>query len=272
MDKLGESLNIGASGGDGKAGPAGAPAHLKYGFAALWLIIKHSFCGGPDRREENNPQTSSCHGWVGQNFMSKKAERLGSLRSGNMLIPLEKKNGAPPKAGMLSPTPCQHAEMPSELGRVSGKAPSDLHHRDFQKIKTINSGESWAPGHRVCSKTWFAASSSLHVTSATTQSNPHHNPSAVDAALVAHEKRSLPQPSIPLCLSFPPNPHFQAGKQQEPSPRRLPLPHSPRSLRVNRAPPMHSQNATSQKPAHQKPQRSGFVQWGIPHSLPRGKK
>lgn len=120
---------------------------------------------------------------------------------------LKKKMGHLRRRGCCHPPPRQHAGLPSELGRV----------RDFQKIKRINKSESWAAGHRVCLKTCFAASSSLHVMSATTWTNPHHNPSAVDAALIAPEKRSLPHrdhPSIPLCSSCPQIHIFKLGSSR----------------------------------------------------------
>lgn len=45
----------------------------------------------------------------------------------------KKTDGAPPKAGMLSPTPQQHAGLASKPAEVSGKAPSDLNAWDLKK-------------------------------------------------------------------------------------------------------------------------------------------
>lgn len=54
--------------------------------------------GGPWQAGEA-PQTLSCRRWVGQDITSRKAEKLASLRSGNMLVTLKKKDGAPPNRG-----------------------------------------------------------------------------------------------------------------------------------------------------------------------------
>jgi len=91
MDKSGEmqkaTLNVSASGGAGRAGSL----EVWFLCPALLLIIKHSFHGSPGRQEEKPPRTLSCSGRVGQDVMARKAEKLVSLRSGNMLVLPQKK-------------------------------------------------------------------------------------------------------------------------------------------------------------------------------------
>lgn len=114
MDKFGEILkatvDIGVSGGAGLG--------FKIRDCSLALIITHSFCGS---RQEKAPQTLSCRmSWHGD----LKRQRFSPLA---MCSSCSKKNdGAPPQAGMLSPTPQQHAGLASKPAEVSGKAPSDL--------------------------------------------------------------------------------------------------------------------------------------------------
>lgn len=61
---------------------------------ALWLIIKHSFWGGPRQERGENPKPRLAGGGSGRALRQGK---VVSRRFGNTLVPLEKKkDGAPP--------------------------------------------------------------------------------------------------------------------------------------------------------------------------------
>lgn len=122
MDKFGEILkatvDIGASGGAGLG--------FKIQDCSPGLIITHSFCGSRQVKAPPN--------LVLQDVMAWRPEKMEIFSSGHVLILLQKKPMEPlQKAGMLSPTPQQHAGLASKPAEVSGKAPSDLNAWDLKK-------------------------------------------------------------------------------------------------------------------------------------------
>lgn len=173
---------------------------------------------------------------------------------------------------MLSPTPHQHAGLASKLAEVTGKAPCDLNAWDLKKI----SAESWAPGHWVCWKNPnFAGKHRVlqqqHHTAATTQSS--HSPSVGGHPKNGSGKSLCPTRLIHSSLStggsssFSPNPCFQAETPQELSSARLLLEWEQ---------PKWSRGALLKHPlpkssCWKSPEQPGFVEWGIPHSLPGGR-
>lgn len=112
------------------------------------VVLSNTIFVGALAGERRKPQTSSRRGWVAQDVTSRKA---GPPQVWQHARPAQKKK----KKGWSTSKPrgCCHlppsldAGLASQLGEVSGKAPSDLNSRDFQQIKRLNTTESWAPGH-----------------------------------------------------------------------------------------------------------------------------